>query len=363
MDMMSEVKQPELSGRRRQLLDQTISGYIQNGEPVGSKWLSETAGLSVSSATIRNDLSDLEKGGYLTQVHQSSGRVPTDKGYRLYVDGVVDRLHPSDSTVPGLHSDVQLIGHNIQQILGQVSDLMGNLIDYTTIILMPDIYQETLKLAHLILVDLDMVLVVLLNKFGVNSEFLVKISDRVDQEDLNKISRLLTEKLSGRPTFELNKWVVEELVSELPLYEGVLTQITEEIQRLRRFNSGSDKLMMRGMSNMIRLPEFRNVELTQKVLSTLEETKVMLAVFSEYLAFNQPQVVIGDEHHIEELKDCSIVVAPYAVDDEPIGMVGVLGPRRMAYDRVIPMVQGVTAKITDYLNQNRTVAQGGASNV
>ncbi|NBV82712.1 heat-inducible transcription repressor HrcA [bacterium] len=352
-------KTSELNGRRRQLLDQTVGGYIQHGEPVGSKWLSETSGLSVSPATIRNDLNDLEKDGYLTQLHLSSGRVPTDKGYRAYVDGVINRVAPSDVVIPG---DVQLVGHGIQQILGQVTDLMGNLIDYTTIVMMPDVYQETLKLAHLILVDLDKVMVVLLNKVGVNREFLVQISDRVDQEDLNKISRLLTEKLSGRPAFEWNTSVAHELAQELPRYQGILAQITSEIQRLRRINSGSDKLMMRGVSNMIRLPEFRNVELTQRVLATLEETKVMLAVFSEYMARNQPQVVIGDEHTIDELKDCSIVAAPYLVNDEPIGVVGVLGPRRMAYERIIPMVNGITSRITDYLSSTQTSTEGDMTN-
>ena len=146
---MSTTKQPELSQRKRQLLDQTISGYIQSGDPVGSKWLSQATGLSVSTATIRNDLNELEKDGYLTQVHHSSGRVPTDKGYRLYVDGVVQRGVSTNNVQSLFQNDIQLIGHNVQQIVGQVTNLMGNLIDYTTIVMMPDVYQETLKLAHL----------------------------------------------------------------------------------------------------------------------------------------------------------------------------------------------------------------------
>jgi heat-inducible transcriptional repressor len=346
--MVAKARRTELNARKRHLLEQTITSYIRTAEPVGSKRLSETSGLSVSSATIRNDLNELEREGYLTQVHLSSGRVPTDKGYRLYVDGILHQPAAIEPMQP-LPMDVRLIGNNIQQILTQVTDLMGNLVDYTTIVLTPDIYQETLKIAHLVLVQLDVVLVVLMNTVGMNSEFLLKIQDRVDQETLNKVSRLLTEKLNGLPLYNLTEAVIADILASLPLYESIVSQVVKEIRRLKRFNSSSDKLMMRGMSNMIKLPEFRNMELTQKVLSTLEETKVMLSVFSEYISVNQPQVVIGDEHQVSAFKECSMVVAPYSIDDEPIGIVGVLGPRRMDYDKVIPMVQMVSEKINAYL--------------
>ena len=193
-------------------------------------------------------------------------------------------------------------------------------------------------------------LVVLMNKVGVNCEFLLKIQDRVDQDDLNKISRLLTEKLNGLPFYQLNDQLVAELVTALPAYQHIVTQLVGEISRLKAFNARNEKLLMKGVSNMIRLPEFRNVEMTQRVLSALEESKAMLAVLSEYLRTETPKVVIGDEHAIEGLKDCSMVVAPYGADAEPIGMLGVIGPKRMAYDKVVPMVQRISAQINEYLN-------------
>ncbi|NBV42551.1 DeoR family transcriptional regulator [bacterium] len=239
---IATVSNRELSDRKQLILHETIKSFIDTAEPVGSKTLSKTSGLAVSPATIRNDLNELEQEGYLTQVHSSSGRIPTDKGYRLYVDQLMAHGAAAEPVTKAL-ADIQFIGKGIQDILVDVSELMGNLIDYTAIV-----------------------------------------------------------------------------------------------------------VLMKGVSNMIRLPEFRNVEMTQRVLSALEESKAMLAVLSEYLRTETPKVVIGDEHAIEGLKDCSMVVAPYGADAEPIGMLGVIGPKRMAYDKVVPMVQRISAQINEYLN-------------
>ncbi len=345
---MAKAKRTELSARKAQLLHQTVANYIDTAEPVGSKRLSETSGLSVSSATIRNDLNELEREGYLTQVHMSSGRVPTDKGYRAYVNELITAT--SGKRADELSHDLSLIGHNVQQVLNQVTDLMGNLVDYTTIVMTPDIYQETLKVAHLVLVELDVVMVVLMNSVGLNTEFLVRLQDRVDQETLNRISQLLTVKLNGVPILQLTDELIATIQGELPTASHVVGQVLDEIKRLKQYQTNSDKLMMRGVSNMIKLPEFRNMELTQKVLSTLEETRVMVSLFSEYMSVDRSTVLIGEEQKLSGLVDCSMVVAPYQIGTEPAGMIGVLGPKRMAYEKVIPMVESIVNKINDYLS-------------
>lgn len=336
--------------RQKTILNATVSHYISTAEPVGSQVLSEQYGFSLSSATLRNELNKLEQEGYLTHLHTSSGRVPTDKGYRNFVD----LLAQNADNLPQhqLKKDIRFIGQSIQDVLGQISDMMSSLIDYTTIILTPDIYIEALKVAHLILVDLDKVLVVLLHSAGVNTEFLVKIQDKIDQDDLNKISKLITHKLEGKSIYAMDPQFISTVGEELPRLAPLLKELCQAIRQLSKSHAENRKLVTKGMSNMLKLPEFRNIELTQKVLSTLEESKVLAGVLSEYLADPQCQVVIGTENKMDALKECSMVLSPFSVDSEPVGMIGILGPRRMSYPVVVPMLQSVTEKVNAYLNQN-----------
>jgi heat-inducible transcriptional repressor len=179
--------------RKKVILDKVIESYISTAEPVGSKVIQETCNLELSSATIRNELNELEKDGYLTQLHTSSGRIPTDKGYRLFVDSVIqNKILPLEQR-KNFENKIKLIETNINSILYQITEIMTEVIDYTTIVITPDIYMETLKIIHFILVDIDRVLVVLLNSLGVNREFLIEFAgNNLAQDDLNKISQFLT---------------------------------------------------------------------------------------------------------------------------------------------------------------------------
>lgn len=337
--------------RKQTILDHAISRYIQTAEPVGSKVLAENSSLQVSPATIRHELNELEKEGYLVQPHTSSGRVPTDKGYRFYVDSL-DAQAVGFSYQGEVQTQLRQVGKNVHDVLGHISDIMHSLIDYTTIVLTPDIFQETLKVAHLILVDIDKVLVVLLHATGINSEFLLRIQDRIDQEDLNKISRLITEKLSGQPVFELSDETLQEMVRQIPQVSHVLIALQHELQHLAKAHrSPRNQVHTKGVGKLLKLPEFRNVELTQKVLTSLEESKILAAVLSEYLNSMPSQVVIGQENKIEGLQDCSLVLSPCTVESSPIGLIAVLGPTRMDYSTVVPMVNHLTHMISTYLSE------------
>ncbi len=344
--------------RKKKILEAAITHYIGTAEPVSSKVLSEKYRFDVRSATIRNELNDLEKEGYLSQLHASSGRIPTDKGYRLFVD----QLKPGNlqgDQAKLMKQTLQLAGYGVEQTLVQVSTVLSSLINYTTIVLTPNIYQETLKIAHLILVDLDRILVVLLNTAGINAEFFVHIQDRVDQEDLNRVSQLLTKKLGGKSMTSLtDEWWLS-LMQELPDLKGMLKNLGESIYQLVQQQTKKDQFFTRGFSNMIQLPEFRNIELTQKVLTALEENKVLVAVLNEALRLPESKVSIGGEFFDHNLQECGLVASSYKIDDEPIGVIGVLGPKRMDYSVVVPMIQHVTKMVGDYLSSAHFKKRGG----
>jgi heat-inducible transcriptional repressor len=335
--------------RKHLILNTAIQHYIETAEPVGSKLLVDRYKFNLSSATIRSELNELEREGYLSHVHTSSGRVPTDKGYRFYVDNIVPRAKTAVPTQ--LQLQLQQANLNLQGVLANVSEVMSSLIDYTTIVLTPDLYQETLKTAHLILVDLDKVLVVLLHSAGINSEHLLQLSDKIDQENLDKIAKLLSRKLEGKPVYELNEDFVLSLSRELPDLVDELKSLSKAVSQLRQSNQKRQNLLTKGMSNMIKLPEFKNIELTQRVLSLLEESKVLVNVLTEFSKQSPCQVVIGQETNVESLAECSLIVSQIGHETEPQGVIGILGPKRMAYTHVLPMVQSVTQHINTHLQK------------
>jgi len=340
-----------MNERKKILLNETVSHYIKTAEPVGSKVLSEKEKISVSSATIRHELSELEKEGYLTQTHTSSGRIPTDKGYRFFVDQIKDQSALTPFQKSQLGTEIATVGQNIESALVQVSEILYSLIDYTTIVITPDIYHETLKVAHLILVDIDKVLVILLNSVGINSEFLLTLTEKYDQEDLNKAAQLLTTKLSGKSIYSMTQENLSELKMGLPKLNSLLDSLGEAIVSLTKSNRNDKRLVTKGLGKMLKLPEFRDIELTQRVMTTLEESKVLTTILSEYMATNDCQVLIGQENRVEALQECSLVLSPCAVGKETVGLVGVLGPKRMAYPTIVPMVQSITKMVGEHLSK------------
>ena len=327
--------------RKQALLEITIEEYIHTAEPVGSKTLSNNNRVSVSPATVRTELNELEKEGYLTHVHTSSGRVPTDKGYRLYVDSLMAPSSLSEPTL--LENTITTMGDNIESITEKMVQILSKTLNYTTIALTPDLYQETLKVIHLILVDLDKVLVVILNSVGVNQEFLLNITDRIDQSDLNRMSTYLTEKLKGESITTLNDTLLKQAVSLMPQFKAILNTLHKEVETLTE--KQEQRLLFKGASKMLKLPEFKDIELTKRVLSGLEETKLMTQILKEYLAKNKGNVMIGTEIQNKNLEDCSIVISPVNTENPLLGSIGLLGPKRMPYNYLVPLIKSISKKV------------------
>ncbi|MFC1771561.1 heat-inducible transcriptional repressor HrcA [Candidatus Margulisiibacteriota bacterium] len=339
-----------MNKRTEKILKATIHNYIETAEPVSSNKLIKKYGFELSPATVRNELNELVKGGYLAQLHTSSGRAPTDKGYRIYVDSLMDFKGLPKDQKKMIVRRMKHIGLNIRDILTNTSALMSSLVNYTAFVLTPDIYEESLKVAHLILLDLNKVLLVLLDSLGVNKEFVIKFEHKASQEDLNKISKLLTEKLKGKSFSEIDEEVFGTLVAELPAFKVIILRLCEEIKKITKAQKKQTKLLMSGVSKMLKLPEFKNIELTHKVISTLEESKVLSNVLQEYLATSFNPVVIGKENKIDNLKDCSVVLSPCMLNKRNIGALGLLGPKRMKYSQIVPMVLEITKMANEYIN-------------
>lgn len=359
-DHMSKKKVTPLSQRKHEVLTKTIESFIETAEPVGSKWLRDQGGVDASPATIRNELSELESDGYLSHRHQSSGRVPTDKGYRLYVDQLMGQSADTPSTLStgglpisftpitslsDIPSHMPQIRQSVAGLLKEVTQLVVTLFDYTAIVIPPTIHHATLEVAHLVLLDIDRILVVVMNSIGSNNEFIVPTDQQVSQEDLNAMSQLLTRKLKGVSMSDIDPQQLSELWQQFPTHHAIVRTLVLELQRLKNSLPAPDSLNMKGVSNMVRLPEFKDPDLAHKVLATLEETRLMMGVLEQVATQAQPAVIIGSENQPEGLKDCSMVVAPLGNPQTNLGTLAIVGPTRMRYKKLLPTVQGIVTHI------------------
>lgn len=335
-----------ISYRKKEVLHAVINSFIETPEPVGSKSLVARYGFDCSSATVRHELSELEKEGYLTHVHSSSGRIPTDKGYRFYVDALMQTESVDiDKTNPMLSAHIRVLGQNIVYMVSRLNAVVSEVLNHTTILATPELVTEVLRVVRLISVDLNRVLVVLMDAVGVNCEFFLQLEHPFQQEDLDKISRLLTDKMQGRILQDISAEDFAAWVSEIPELRNVCDTLYKEIFRFGSFRKEGAQVSVAGVSKMLRMPEFHNVELAQRVVSTLEESKILLGVFSEYMVRKSPSVIIGAETGIEALRECSLVVAPFGRQTEQSGMLGVIGPKRMSYSFLVPMLQNIATLI------------------
>lgn len=350
-------------GRKKIILDTVVNNYIRTAEPVGSKMVLENCELQVSSATVRHELNELEKEGYLTHIHTSSGRIPTDKGYRLFVDSLMNvQSFPTEQQAL-FEASIHSFGSNVESILVQMTDILANTIDYTTIVITPTIYQDILKVIHLILIDIGQILVVLLNSIGVNREFVMNSSADISQDDLNKLSRLLTERLNGKNFACIDEEIFKTLIAELPEFHVLLKGLLTEVRKMAKVINKDKQMLIKGTANMLKLPEFQNIELTRKILETLEDTKLLGKVLSAALTDKEARVLIGKEHNVQNLDECSIVMAPIEIHDDSVGVIGVLGPKRMAYPVVVPMIKNIVTMIRNFVDQYKQKninSEGGA---
>ena len=342
-----------LDARKATILRTVVQEHILTGQPIGSGHLSGTNGLSVSSATIRNDMSVLEREGYLTHPHTSAGRIPTDRGYRYFVDSIRDAGRLSDTKTAQIRRFFDEARADIEQLMTETSRLLSGLTDYAAVVVAPP--SETATIRSVQVVDLGavaLVVVVLSNGVVEKASF---ETTTTSEALMNASSARLTQLLAGGTLAEMETFVPTSGDARIDsLCSGA-------IEALRPRSTLADKeardVFVGGASRMV--AAFDTVSTIRSVLATLEEHYVVVNLVREALdrpAMNPAHVSIGGEHGsdlaFESLMSCSVVVAPYLIDGVAVGTVGVLGPTRMDYPEAMAAVTAVSTALTDRLSEH-----------
>ncbi|MFG6328244.1 MAG: heat-inducible transcriptional repressor HrcA [Lachnospiraceae bacterium] len=336
----------ELSERKIKILQTVIRTYLETGEPVGSRTISKDAGLNLSSATIRNEMSDLEEMGYIIQPHTSAGRIPTDKAYRLYVDTMLD---DKTNEVQNLKEQLEEKAGKIDVLLKQVAKYLANNTNYATMVSGPRYKSKKVKFIQITLVDEESLLTVIVLDNNVVKNQILKVSEPVEQELVVKLNFILNTTLNGLDVTEMNLAVIRQIKEQAGSHASVIDAVLELIGNALTEDDDLE-IYTSGATNFLKYPELSSKSETTELLNAFEEKRIINNWFETTDAGSEThdiQVYIGNETKVESMKDCSMVTATYRIHEGVYGKIGIVGPKRMDYDKVVSTLQSLMVQLDD----------------
>jgi len=340
----------ELTERQKRILSIIVDAYVENSEPVGSRMIARKYHLDISPATIRNEMSDLEEAGLITHPHTSAGRIPTDIGYRYFIDHLIER----QMLAPGIAFDIShQLKHEIEWIDGlieRVSCLLAGITKQAGIVSYPEMKDLVFRRLDLQRFDERHVWTVWTTTTGFSTTLLVDMKNPVTEEEILKIGNFFNEELSGCVFSE----IPAEIKNRLSLRRDSLFKLHELAVRmgeeaLRKI--GASRLCVEGSSHILEKPDFQDISKTTSIFRTLENRQGLLELMKEGILSDGVQVHIGRENKLEEIWDCSLITSNYKVHGRTVGVLGILGPKRMPYSSLISYVDFVSREISRVLEQ------------
>ena len=358
--MLTERKgdaEMSLDERKLKILQAIITDYIATAEPVGSRTIAKKYDLGVSSATIRNEMSDLEEMGFIIQPHASSGRIPSDLGYRLYVDRMLKQQKLGDEDKKIVNTMINRNVNQIEYLMNETARLISKMTNYTTIFSEPVVKNTTFnKVRFMSLNDKDLMIIIAAEGNVIRNK-IVSLHYMPDEDRLYEISRVISDKLHGQIIENIDTALVDQLYNDLNGYDEIVSLLMDFIDEIGK-SSGMGKLHFSGTNNILAFPEFSDVEKAKSLFKTLEKTDSLSNLLAENTGKDM-QVYIGNETGIEEMKDCSIVTTTYEFGDNITGTIGILGPTRMDYSQVVSVlnsmvenIEGVLTNLDDKKNKD-----------
>ena len=336
----------ELSERKVKILQAIIRNYLEKGEPVGSRTISKYTDLNLSSATIRNEMSDLEEMGYILQPHTSAGRIPSDKGYRLYVDTMMEQ---KDREIEEMKEVMVQKEDKMDQLLKQVAKLLAVNTNYASMITTPTIHTNKLKFIQLSRVDVNQLLAVVVVEGNVIKNNIIHTAEELDDETLLKLNILLNTHLNGLALEEINLGMISSLKQQAGIHSEIVADVIDAIAE--SIHAEEDlEVYTSGANNIFRYPELADQQKASSIINTFEEKQLLTELVQENLSDDNNtgiQVYIGEETPIQSMKDCSVVTATYELGEGMRGTIGIIGPKRMDYDKVIGTLKTITHQLDD----------------
>ena len=337
----------ELNERKQKILEAIIRNYMETGEPVGSRTVSKYTDLNLSSATIRNEMSDLEEMGYILQPHTSAGRIPSDKAYRLYVDTILQR---KDEEVSEMKELMVEKADKIDLLLQQVAKLLAQNTNYTSMVTKPKYQHKRIKFIQLNqMSERQLLVIVVLDNNHVSNKFINLMTD-ADENVIAQMNFLMNTALTGLDFTEINMAIMQQIKEKAGEYGELASSILDCISEVMTEEDDSE-IYTSGATNILKYPELSDKEKMTGLLSTFEEKQMLSAWANDEPPEDDKehgiQVYIGEESPVESMKDCSVVTATYRIKVGVYGKIGIVGPKRMDYEKVVGTLENCMQQLDD----------------
>ncbi len=324
----------QLDERKTKILNAIIRNYLETGEPVGSRTISKYSDLNLSSATIRNEMSDLEELGYIIQPHTSAGRIPSDLGYRFYVDNL---MAEKEQEVTEIKEFMIERTEKMEQVLKQVVRLLANNTNYATMITAPSYHRNKVKFIQLSQVDEKQILAVIVTEGNMVKNKMISVKERLDNETMLKLNILLNTSLNGLSLEEINLGTIARLKEQAGIHSDIISDVLDAVAAAVQEDEGL-QIYTSGATNIFKYPELSDSQKASELISAFEEKQQLAGLVNRSLASEEEtgiQVYIGDESPVDTMKDCSVVTAVYELGEGMQGAIGIIGPKRMDYENVV----------------------------
>ena len=339
----------ELDERKKKILKVIIQNYMETGEPVGSRTISKDPDLKLSSATIRNEMSDLEEMGYIIQPHTSAGRIPSDKGYRLYVDYL---MQEKDREVTELQELMVQRTDRLESVLKQVVKILANDTNYATMVSTPQYHQNKLKFIQLSRVDANQILAVIVAEGNVIRNKLLPVREELSDESILKLNILLNTMLNGKTIQEINLQMISSMKEQAGIHSNIVSDVVDAVAEAIHSDEGME-IYTGGATNIFRYPELSENGKASELIQTLEEKQNLVDLVTDTLNKDEKgiQVYIGNETPVKSMKDCSVVTATYELGEGLQGTIGIIGPKRMDYENVMGKLKAMMDQLDDVFHK------------
>lgn len=334
----------ELDERKTKILEAIIRNYLETGEPVGSRTISKYTDLNLSSATIRNEMSDLEEMGYILQPHTSAGRIPSDKGYRFYVDRIMDDKEREVSEIKELMIERQ---DKMELLLKQVVKVLATNTNYAAMVSAPSYHRNKLKFIQLSQVDAKQLVAVVVVEGNIVKNKIIDVSEALDNETLLKLNMLLNTNLNGLSLEEISLGMITKLKEQAGIHSNIVSEVLDAVAEAIKVEDDLE-IYTSGATNIFRYPELSDSERASELINTFEEKKPLTELVQETLADegnNGIQVYIGNETPVQAMKDCSVITATYELEEGMQGTIGIIGPKRMDYEKSLSAMKTLMAQL------------------
>ena len=333
-----------LDDRKLKILQTIIKTYLETGEPVGSRTISKYTDLNLSSATIRNEMADLEDLGYIIQPHTSAGRIPSDKGYRLYVDMLME---DKEHEITEMQEKMLQKADKMEQLLQQAARVLANSTNYATMVSAPTYNKNKLKFIQLSQVDANQIIAVIVMEGNIIKNKIVAVAEPLDNETMLKLNMLLNTNLNGIAVEDINLGMIARLKEQAGIHSGVISDVLDAVANTIQLDNDLE-IYTSGATNIFKYPELSDKQSAPEIISAFEEKQQLAELVTQTLASDENkgiQVYIGSETPVQTMKDCSVVTATYELGQGMQGTVGIIGPKRMDYENVMKTLKTLMVEL------------------